>query len=125
MYAANSRRLLNGFLILLALLFAIGKLMSTWFTSNLGDAMLAGDPLDHIKALLLSAYEGVSDSKEMAVFMRHESEGRLHCEVRIYFSPPAVDVAKAVGAIACRKPASDGLSLLAGTEESWSVFFPC
>ena len=99
--------------------------MTTWFTSNLGDAMLAGESLDHIKAIFLSAYQGASDSKEMAVFMRHESEGRLHCEVKIYFSPPAEDVAKAVGAIACNKPASEGLSLLAGTEESWSVFFPC
>jgi len=104
---------------------AFGKWMTTWFTSNLGDAMLAGEALDHIKALFLSAYEGVEDSKEMALFMRHESEGRLHCEVKLYFSPPAADVAKAVGAIACRKPASEGLSLLAGSNESWSVFFPC
>jgi len=57
--------------------------------------------------------------------MRHESEGRLHCEVRVYFSPAAADVAKAVGAIACKKPASNGLSLLAGPDESWSVLFPC
>lgn len=99
--------------------------MSSWFTSNLGDAMLAGQPLDHIKALFLSEYEGIDDSKEMAVFMRHESEGRLHCEVKIYFSPAAADLARAVGAIACRKPVSEGLSLLVGSNESWSVFFPC
>lgn len=99
--------------------------MSTWFTSNLGDAMLAGEPLDHIKMHFLSVYESVSDSRELAMFMRHESEGRLHCAVKIYSPPMAEDVAKAVGAIACRKPASEGLSLVAGSEESWSVFFPC
>jgi hypothetical protein len=99
--------------------------MSTWFTSNLGDAMLAGEPLDHIKTLFLSVYEGTSGSKDVAVYMRHESEGHLHCEVKIYFSPAAADVAKAAGAIACTKPASEGLSLLAGSDESWSAFFPC
>ena len=99
--------------------------MSTWFTSNLGDAMLAGEALDHIKALFHSTHEGINDSMEMAVFMRHESEGRLHCEVKIYFSPAAADVAKSVGAIACQKPASGGLSLLAGSNESLTVFFPC
>lgn len=99
--------------------------MSTWFTSNLGDAMLAAEPLDHIKALFHSEYEAATDSKAMAMFIRHESEGRLHCEVKIYFSPAAIDVAKAVGAIACGQPASEGLSLLAGSNESWSVFFPC
>ena len=99
--------------------------MSTWFTSNLGDAMLAGDSLDNIKALFLSKYESVSGSKEMAVFIRHESEGRLHCEVKIYFSPAAGDVAKAVGAIACQKPSPTGLGLLAGSKESLTALFPC
>ena len=99
--------------------------MCTWFTSNLGDAMLAGESLDHIKKLFLSIYEDVGCSDEIAVFIRHESEGRLHCEVKIYFSPAAVDVAKAVGAIACKKPGSGSLSLLAGSNESWPVLFPC
>jgi len=99
--------------------------MCTWFKSNLGDAMLAGESLDHIKMLFLSMYEDVGCSHEIAVFMHHESEGRLHCEVKIYFSPAAVDVAKAVGAIACKKPGSESLSLLAGSNESWPVLFPC
>ena len=99
--------------------------MCTWFTSNLGDAMLAGESLGHIKKLFLSIYEDIGCSDEIAVFMRHESEGRLHCEVKIYFSPAAVDVAKAVGAIACKKPGSGSLSLLAGSNESWPVLFPC
>ena len=98
--------------------------MNYWFTSNLGDAMLAGEPLEHIKELFLAEYESSHHSSEPALFIRHESEGRLHCEVKVYFSPAAVIVAKAVNATPCNKPCPDGLSLLAGSEESWSVLFP-
>jgi len=100
----------------------IMQAMDTWFTRNLGDAMLAGADLDDIKALFLSEYEKADRAKEMAVFVRHESEGRLHCEVKVYFSPASVIVAKAVGATPCKKPSSEGLGLLAGSELSWSIF---
>jgi len=99
--------------------------MSAWFTSNLGDAMLAGESLDHIRALFMATDESAGGSKDRAVFIRHESEGRLHCEVKIYFSPAAADVAKAVGAEVCKKPSPVGLGLLAGAEESLAVLFPC
>ncbi len=98
--------------------------MNCWFRSNLGDAMLAGASLEHIKQLFLAEYEPVNGSKKRALFVRHESEGRLHCEVIVYFSPATVIVATAVHATPCNKPCSDGLSLLAGSEESWSVLFP-
>ncbi len=98
--------------------------MNCWFASNLGDAMLAGESLEHIKELFLAEYETGNSSKEQALFIRHESEGRLHCEVKVYFSPGTAIVAKAVKAIPCNKPSPDGLSLLAGSEESWSVLFP-
>ncbi len=98
--------------------------MSAWFTSNLGDAMWAEESLDQIKALFLPAYEKANRPQEMAVFVRHESEGRLHCEVNVYFSPATVAVAKAVGATPCSKPSPSGLGLLAGAEDSWAIFFP-
>ncbi len=98
--------------------------MNCWFTSNLGDAMLAGEPSEHIKELFLSEYPKNNSSSEHALFIRHESEGRLHCEVKVYFSPTTVIVAKAVNATPCNKPCPDGLSLLAGSEESWSILFP-
>ena len=59
----------------------------------------------------------------MAIFIRHESEGRLHCKVNAYFSPAAGAVAEAVGARPCSKPAPDGLGLLAGAKESWALLF--
>ncbi len=98
--------------------------MKCWFTSNLGDAMLAGESLEHIKELFLAAYETNDSRRERALFVRHESEGRLHCEVKVYFSPATDIVAKTVNATPCNKPSSDGLSLLVGSEESWSVLFP-
>ncbi|MHB1215137.1 MAG: hypothetical protein ACYCY9_09140 [Thiobacillus sp.] len=98
--------------------------MRSWFASNLGDAMLAGESLDHIQALFLPEYEKAHHATDMAVFVRHESEGRLHCEVKVYFSPAARVVAEAVDAIPCNKPSTDGLDLLVGSQESWSVFFP-
>jgi hypothetical protein len=98
--------------------------MRNWFLKNLGDAMLACDQQDRIKQLLLSAYVHDGSPKEMAAFIRHESEGRLHCEVKIYFSPMSVAVAREVNAEPCEKPSPDGLSILAGSQDSWLVLFP-
>jgi len=67
------------------LLLNVGGLMNVWFTKNLSDAMLAWEELGKIKELFLSAYEMDNNSNEVAVFIRHESEGRLHCEVKVYF----------------------------------------
>lgn len=98
--------------------------MSLWFTKNLGDAMLAGDLLDQICDVFREAYEESGSSEEMAVFIRHESEGRLHCEVHVYFPPASINVASAIDADPCARPAPDGLSLLVGPEGSWTMLFP-
>ena len=98
--------------------------MRNWFLINLGDAMLAYDQQDRIKQFLLSAYADAGSPIEMAAFTRHESEGRLHCEVKIYFSPMSVVEAKEVNAKPCKKPSADGLSLLAGNQDSWLILFP-
>ena len=98
--------------------------MRNWFLKNLGDAMLAGNQQDRIKQLLLSAYSAADSPKEKAAFIRHESEGRLHCEVKIYFSPMSITVAREVNAEPCEKPSPDGLSMLAGSQDSWMVLFP-
>lgn len=103
---------------------SVEKGMGIWFTCNLGDAMLAAESLDRIKAIFSSEYENAGCSKEMAVFFRHESEGRLHCEVKVYFTPATAILAEAFDAIPCKKPSSSGLDLLAGSDESWPVFFP-
>ena len=98
--------------------------MSSWFHKNLGDAMMAFEPLAHIEALFESAYRAASRPKEAAVFVRHVSEGSLHCQVEVYFSPASAVLAKKIGADPCDPPSTDGLGLLIGSEHSWSALFP-
>jgi hypothetical protein len=98
--------------------------MGVWYTKNLGDAMLAQDDLDQIKELFLSTYGNYINSNDVAVFIRHESEGHLHCEVKAYFSPAMAMMARKVDADPCNRPSTDGLSLLVGSELSWLFLFP-
>lgn len=96
----------------------------SWFSKNLGDAMFASEPLNDIKALFLASFIRAGRPQDMALFVRHESEGRLHCEVVAYFSPAAADVAREIGALRCPRPSPDGLSLSVGQEACWSALFP-
>ncbi len=98
--------------------------MSIWFSKNLGDAMLAYLALDNVAAVCMSAYQKANSSNDMAVFYRHESEGRLQCEVKVYFSPAIGDTAKILGASPCEQPTKYGLSLLVGTPAAWTILFP-
>lgn len=98
--------------------------MSCWFAKGLGDALLAGEPLGRIEELFLSEYAKAGSPRDMAIFIRHESEGRLHCEVRAYFSPASAAIAAAVDADPCDRPAPEGLSVLAGADASWRALFP-
>ena len=98
--------------------------MKNWFSKNLGDAMLACEPLGQLEERFLSVYAEAGSPDDMAVFIRHESEGRLHCEVKVYFSPASVVVAREVGAKPCQRPSPDNLGLLAGSGDSWSRLFP-
>jgi len=94
-----------------------------WFVKNLGEATLADDSIDHIKALFLSEYGETGFPDDMAIFIRHESEGRLHCEVKVYFSPAAGILADKMDAMPCSRPSPDSLDLLAGSDKSRSVLF--
>ncbi len=80
--------------------------------------MLAGEKLDQIKQLFLSETAKAGNPTGMALFIRHESEGRLHCEVKVYFPPTTANLAKSVNAIPCAQPYRENLGLLIGTEES-------
>jgi hypothetical protein len=97
--------------------------MEPWYFLNLGDAMLVDEPSSAVKAQFLKAFTAAGSPPEMAVFTRHESEGRLHCEVLAYFSPAAHEVAESLEARPCLKPARPGLGLLAGSEEAWRKLF--
>jgi len=97
--------------------------MTAWFVKNMGDAMLGWDSLDRIETLYTSLY-GVDDGRrDIAVFIRHESEGRLHCEVMAYFSPDAFLLATALDAAPCVRPSKHDLSLHVGSEDCWQMLF--
>lgn len=96
----------------------------TWHTCALGDGQMAPGPAAEIVALFSPVFEAAGRPADMAVFTRHESEGRLHCEVIAYFSPAAARVATAIGAEPCERPAPGELGLLAGDARCWSVLFP-
>lgn len=98
--------------------------MNDWFYRNLGDAMMAFEPLDHIETMFGSAYRTIALPKDVAVFVRHVSEGGLHCQVEVYFSPASGSLARKAGASPCERPSTDGLDLLIGSDESWSALFP-
>jgi len=95
--------------------------MSTWYAKNFGDGMLAWEPLNRLEERFFAEHAQAGGPGDMAVFVRHQSDGRLHCEVVAYFSPAAARLAREFDAVPCAKPSPDNLSLLAGSDESWSV----
>jgi hypothetical protein len=98
--------------------------MEPWYFLSLGDGMTAPTPADEIEAVFRRSFDAAGERKDMAVFTRPESEGRLYCEIMAYFSPAAREVAIAFDAEPCSKPAWTGLTLLAGDPDAWSVLFP-
>ena len=86
--------------------------------------MLVGEALTDIETLFLAAFREAGNPAEMALFTRHESEGRLHCDLMLYLSPASLTVAEEIGARPCQRPSSNSLALLSGAEDSWRALFP-
>ena len=89
--------------------------MERWHYLNLGDAMLAGAELERIKTSFVSEYRDGPGPDKIGLFVRHESEGLLHCEVVVYFPPATARLARRLGAIPCDRPARHDLGLLVGS----------
>ena len=98
--------------------------MNDWFVKNLGDAMLAFDAQAKLEEVLASVRSDRGNPTDMAAFIRHESDGGLHCEVKVYLSPACVAVADEVNAKPCVKPSPEGLGMLLGSDEAWRSLFP-
>jgi hypothetical protein len=92
--------------------------MRSWFRKNLGDAALAQESLQQIKQQFLQTYADQTLEGDKALFYHHQSEGRLHCEVIVYFSPATAALAHAVAATACNKPDIPDLGLLVGDQHT-------
>jgi hypothetical protein len=97
---------------------------NTWHSITLGDGIWAPTLSRQIEEEFCPLFNEAGKPVEMAVFTRHESEGRLHCEVIAYFSPAAGEIAKAFDAKPCEEPLRTGLVLLAGDPHCWVFFFP-
>ncbi|HRJ76521.1 MAG TPA: hypothetical protein PLX90_11010 [Anaerolineales bacterium] len=97
---------------------------STWHALDLGDAIMAHEPMEQICKAFEEFVSQNSISPDFAIFTRNDSEGRLHCQVTAYFSPAAIQIAKLFNAVPCAKPSRDNLDLLAGRENCWKVLFP-
>ncbi|WKZ38240.1 MAG: GNAT family N-acetyltransferase [Anaerolineales bacterium] len=90
------------------------------------EVMLAGSERSISEFFVMRKYRrhGVGKHSASEVFTRHESEGRLHCEVIAYFSPSASGLAEIFEAKPCQRPSRSGLGLLAGNEDSWPLLYP-
>lgn len=86
-----------------------------WRCRDLGDALMAHLDLSRLEADARAVWDG-QHAPGFAVLTRHSSEGRLHCAVLAYFSPAAAGLAARFDATPCRRPAREGLALLAGDE---------
>lgn len=94
-----------------------------WFCKNLGDAMLADQSLVRVKEQFTSLYQHAQSSPRRAVFIRHETASHLHCQVVVYFSPEASELAVAFDAEPCSMPAHEGLSIFIGDESAFTELF--
>jgi len=94
-----------------------------WFSKNLGDAMMAYAKIEELKKLIFTICGKISLTNDMAVFIRHESEGHLHCEVKVYFSPKFAIFANKLKIIPCEKPSEFSLGLLIGNEKAKNILF--
>ena len=77
--------------------------MNGWYRLSLGDPLLAGEKLDE---LVLAAAKA-----DIELYLRHEGEHQLHCDLVVYFWAESPSLARDYGASSCGDPGS-GLSLL-------------
>lgn len=94
---------------------------SGWHYKDLGDALIAHLELGEIETATRVALAEQPEARNLAVFTRHSSEGRLQCAVTAYFSPAASSLAQRFGAVACSRPQRTELALLCGDARAWRL----
>jgi hypothetical protein len=83
-----------------------------WYRLNLGAADLANAA--RTAASVDAAWREAGCPASLAAYTRHESDGRLHCDLVVYFTPDSDLVARELGARPCPDPGPYDLTLLAG-----------
>ncbi len=97
--------------------------MSKWHTLSLGDAATAQVPLARLQEEFDEEFVPGRRAPDAAVFVRYESEGRLHCEAVVFIAPGAAMLAQRLGGRPCVRPPRDNLDLVAGDERCWDAIF--
>jgi len=92
-----------------------------WHALALGDALTAQVPMAQIEQAVKGRLAAAELPAGAGAFVRHDSEGRLHCEVTVYFTPALVELALEFGARPTSRPPREGLTLLAGEEGAWNA----
>lgn len=90
-----------------------------WFALPLGDALTAEVRLGEIERAARQAFSGAGAPASFAVFKGHAAQHSLHCEVTVYFSPAARELAERFGAQPSTRPGRANLDLLAGDASCW------
>lgn len=102
---------------------AKGMPKSKWSSRGLGDAQTAFLDCRDIAETGEEFFNAAGRPPAMAVFACNDAEGRLHCEVTVYFSPAAHALGKRYEARTCERPEPAGLDLLAGDPACWDVLW--
>ena len=89
--------------------------MNHWVKVDLGDAMLANEALESIKAQLANIYEKSGKPDDMLAIYRHESKG-LHCSIVLYLTTQFQQLAALEHTLNCGKPSLSDSGFLAGNE---------
>lgn len=89
--------------------------MGQWYAINLGDPLWAETRLTEIKRHYAELFPPDSGLPAPDIYWRHESEGRVQCELVLYLSPASEDLARLIGAKSCPAPEGNDLSLLSAT----------
>ncbi|WP_206485836.1 hypothetical protein [Thalassotalea sp. G2M2-11] len=97
--------------------------MNTWWVINLGDAMLADAKLAKIESVLIFAVARANTPDKMAAFLRYETEGGLHCKLKLYLSPLFGEIAQPLDAKPCTQPDVNDLSLFIGHQQALRTLF--
>lgn len=94
-----------------------GNTVMPWYRLELGPADFADNERISVSKAVEQAWHDAGRPAGLTAYYRHESEGRLHCTLVVYFHPTAEAVAKRLGARPCPDPGPWDLGHLAGASE--------
>ncbi len=95
--------------------------MSSWYSLDLGDGVEAFAPTHRIQEIFQAFFRAAGLPTDMALFSRYDLGTNV---VTVYVPPRAKSLALAIDAKPCERPSREGLSLLLGHADAWSVLFP-